>query len=144
MRYWIAISIASLITTTAAFAQDGLADHKLALQISDNNPQKMTTSKLSIVLASFTLVAGTANAALVSVTYNFDGVDSGPSSTIGDITGSSHSNGSFTGGTGSQTAVCLATMLKLTVQYLWKSSCEATLPSSPRLPLSSAPAILLC
>jgi hypothetical protein len=33
----------AVFTTTAAFAQDGLANHKLALQISDNNPQKMTT-----------------------------------------------------------------------------------------------------
>jgi intracellular sulfur oxidation DsrE/DsrF family protein len=35
--------IFALFTATAMFAQDGLADHKLALQISDNNPQKMTT-----------------------------------------------------------------------------------------------------
>lgn len=35
--------IVAMFTVTAAFAQDGFADHKLALQISDNNPQKMTT-----------------------------------------------------------------------------------------------------
>lgn len=35
--------IFAMLTTTAVFAQSGLADHKLALQISDNNPQKMTT-----------------------------------------------------------------------------------------------------
>lgn len=33
----------AIFAATASFAQDGLADHKLALQISDNNPQKMTT-----------------------------------------------------------------------------------------------------
>ncbi|MEY8120667.1 MULTISPECIES: hypothetical protein [unclassified Falsihalocynthiibacter] len=35
--------IFAMFTVTGAFAQDGLADHKLALQISDNDPQKMTT-----------------------------------------------------------------------------------------------------
>lgn len=35
--------IFATFTATASFAQDGLADHKLALQISDNNPQKMAT-----------------------------------------------------------------------------------------------------
>jgi intracellular sulfur oxidation DsrE/DsrF family protein len=39
----LAAFMMAVLTTTAAFAQDGLADHKLALQISDNNPQKMTT-----------------------------------------------------------------------------------------------------
>jgi intracellular sulfur oxidation DsrE/DsrF family protein len=46
MKTFIKILAALMITvftTTAAFAQDWLADHKLALQISDNNPQKMTT-----------------------------------------------------------------------------------------------------
>ena len=33
----------SCVIGAAAMAQDGLADHKLALQISDNNPQKMNT-----------------------------------------------------------------------------------------------------
>lgn len=36
-------TLAFLLSAPFAFAQDGLADHKLALQISDNNPQKMTT-----------------------------------------------------------------------------------------------------
>lgn len=31
------------LISTVALAQDSLADHKLALQISDNNPQKMNT-----------------------------------------------------------------------------------------------------
>ena len=39
----LAVFVVVVFTTTAAFAQDGLADHKLALQISDNDPQKMTT-----------------------------------------------------------------------------------------------------
>ena len=38
----IAVCVMALWTSAAA-AQDGLADHKLALQISDNNPQKMNT-----------------------------------------------------------------------------------------------------
>lgn len=33
----------AMFAATAGFAQDGMAEHKLALQISDNNPQKMTT-----------------------------------------------------------------------------------------------------
>jgi len=33
----------SCMIGAAAMAQDGLADHKLALQVSDNNPQKMNT-----------------------------------------------------------------------------------------------------
>ena len=37
-----ALLLTALMATTT-FAQDGLADHKLALQISDNNPQKMNT-----------------------------------------------------------------------------------------------------
>ena len=32
----------SCVIGAAAMAQDGLADHKLALQISDNNQQKLT------------------------------------------------------------------------------------------------------
>lgn len=35
--------VLATIAGSATFAQDGLADHKLALQISDNNPQKMAT-----------------------------------------------------------------------------------------------------
>ncbi|MGV6804464.1 MAG: DsrE family protein [Ruegeria sp.] len=38
----IAVGVMAL-WAAAALAQDGLADHKLALQISDNNPQKMNT-----------------------------------------------------------------------------------------------------
>ena len=43
---WILAGLAVAVTTIwamTAFAQDGWADHKLALQISDNNPQKMKT-----------------------------------------------------------------------------------------------------
>ena len=45
MRFITRISalLLSALMATATFAQDGLADHKLALQISDNNPQKMNT-----------------------------------------------------------------------------------------------------
>lgn len=45
MRYLKTLSaiIFAVFTATAVLAQDGLADHKLALQISDNNPQKMNT-----------------------------------------------------------------------------------------------------
>ncbi|MFT6677222.1 MAG: intracellular sulfur oxidation DsrE/DsrF family protein [Sulfitobacter sp.] len=35
--------VITLMAATTGFAQDGLADHKLALQISDNDPQKMNT-----------------------------------------------------------------------------------------------------
>ena len=42
MRFITHISalLLAALTATTTFAQDGLADHKLALQISDNNPQK--------------------------------------------------------------------------------------------------------
>jgi len=40
---WLSVAIFAVATATASIAQDGLADHKLALQISDNNPQKMNT-----------------------------------------------------------------------------------------------------
>jgi intracellular sulfur oxidation DsrE/DsrF family protein len=45
MRYikMLTALIFAVFTATAVLAQDGLAQHKLALQISDNNPQKMTT-----------------------------------------------------------------------------------------------------
>lgn len=45
MRFITHISalLLAALTATTTFAQDGLADHKLALQISDNNPQKMNT-----------------------------------------------------------------------------------------------------
>jgi uncharacterized protein len=39
----LAAIVFAAFAATAVLAQDGLADHKLALQISDNNPQKMTT-----------------------------------------------------------------------------------------------------
>jgi intracellular sulfur oxidation DsrE/DsrF family protein len=42
LKFLVAIIFAT-ITATAVIAQDGLADHKLALQISDNDPQKMAT-----------------------------------------------------------------------------------------------------
>lgn len=41
-RIFAALVITLMVATTG-FAQDGLADHKLALQISDNDPQKMNT-----------------------------------------------------------------------------------------------------
>ena len=42
MRLFLTLSafLLSCVMGAAAMAQDGLADHKLALQISDNNPQK--------------------------------------------------------------------------------------------------------
>jgi intracellular sulfur oxidation DsrE/DsrF family protein len=45
MRYikMLTALIFAVFAATAVLAQDGLAQHKLALQISDNNPQKMTT-----------------------------------------------------------------------------------------------------
>ncbi|WP_297582045.1 hypothetical protein [Roseibium sp.] len=45
MKRFIAMVLAITFTFwgLAAIAQDSLADHKLALQISDNNPQKMNT-----------------------------------------------------------------------------------------------------
>lgn len=42
LKFLVAIIFATF-TATAVIAQDGLADHKLALQISDNDPQKMAT-----------------------------------------------------------------------------------------------------
>ena len=39
----ICAALLALVLATGAWAQDGLADHKLALQISDNDPVKMNT-----------------------------------------------------------------------------------------------------
>jgi intracellular sulfur oxidation DsrE/DsrF family protein len=41
--FGIVLIVLASFWSLAAFAQDSLADHKLALQISDNDPQKMNT-----------------------------------------------------------------------------------------------------